>query len=196
MDKKEQANNYFKEGKYTEAIDLYSEILNEDEDNHLVLSNRSATYIKMGNYDEALVDAARCTKLKPEWGKSWGRLGAALHGQCNYDDALVAYTKANELEPCEVYEKMIKEIKERFNELKKKIVNESLPKELKNSQMGDMFSTMFDTVVDNPKIMEKLIDPTFQSKVLSMQTNPIEALKDQEVMDIMMEMMKGMKTNK
>jgi stress-induced-phosphoprotein 1 len=196
MDKKEQANNFFKEGKYDEAIVLYSEILDEDEDNHLVLSNRSATYIKMGKYDEALVDAARCTKLKPEWGKSWGRLGAALHGQCNYDDALVAYNKANELEPCEVYEKMIVSIKERFSELKKKLVNESLPKELKNSQMGDMFSTMFDTVVDNPKIMEKLIDPAFQSKVMSMQTNPIDALKDQEVMDIMMEMMKGMKVNK
>ena len=196
MDTKEQANNYFKEGKYDEAIVLYSKILDEDEDNHLVLSNRSATYIKMGKYDEAIVDAARCTKLKPEWGKSWGRLGAALHGQCNYDDALVAYNKANELEPSEVYEKMIVEIKERFNELKTKLMNESLPKELKNYQMGDMFSTMFDTVLENPNIIEKLTNPAFQSKVLSMQTNPIEALKDQEVMDMMMEMMKGIKVNK
>ena len=196
MDKKEQANNYFKEEKYDEAIVLYSEILDEDEDNHLILSNRSATYIKMGKYDEALVDAARCTKLKPDWGKSWGRLGAALHGQCNYDDALVAYNKANELEPCEIYEKMIVEIKERFTELKTKLVNDSLQKEIKNSPMGDMFSSMFDTVVENPKIMEKLTDPTFQSKVLSMQSNPIEALKDQEVMNIMMEMMKGLHVNK
>jgi stress-induced-phosphoprotein 1 len=196
MDKKEQANNYFKEEKYDEAINLYSEILNEDQDNHFVLSNRSATYIKMGKYDEALVDAVRCTKLKPDWGKSWGRLGAALHGQCNYDDALVAYNKANELEPSEVYENMISEIREKFNELKTKLVSDSLPQEMKNTPMGDMFSTMFDTVVENPKIMEKLTDPTFQSKVLSMQTNPMEALKDKEVMNIMMEMMRGLKMNK
>lgn len=196
MDKKEQANILFKEGKYNEAVDLYSEILNGDQENHFVLSNRSAALIKLGKYADALDDAVKCTKLKPEWGKAWGRLGAALHGQGKYDDALVAYNKANELEPSEIYDKMIAEIKQKFNELKSKIVNESLPEEMKNSQMGDMFTTMFDTVVENPKIMEKLTNPEFQSKVLSMQTNPVEALKDKEVMEIMMEMMKGLKVNK
>jgi stress-induced-phosphoprotein 1 len=107
MDKKEQANNYFKEGKYEEAIKTYSEILDEDPENHLILSNRSATYIKMEKYDESLIDAVKCTKLKPDYGKVWGRLGGALHGQGKYDDALVAYNKANESEPNEVYVKMI-----------------------------------------------------------------------------------------
>ncbi len=194
MDKKEEANNFFKEGKYEEAIKTYSEILEAEPDNYLILSNRSATYIKMEKYDEALLDAAKCTKLKPDWGKAWGRLAGALHGQGKYDDALVAYNKANELEPNEVYVKMIGEIKQKFNEMKSKLVNESLPAEMKDSQMGDLFASMFDTVVDNPKIMEKLTNPEFQSKVLSMQSNPIEALKDQEVMNIMMEMMKGLKT--
>ncbi len=194
MDKKEEANNFFKEGKYEEAIKTYSEILEADPENYLILSNRSATYIKMEKYDEALLDAAKCTKLKPDWGKAWGRLAGALHGQGKYDDALVAYNKANELEPNEVYVKMIGEIKQKFNEMKSKLVNESLPEEMKDSQMGDLFASMFDTVVDNPKIMEKLTNPEFQSKVLSMQSNPIEALKDQEVMNIMMEMMKGLKT--
>lgn len=196
MDRKEEANNFFKEGNYEQAIKIYSEILDEDPENYMVFSNRSATYIKMGKYEEALYDAAQCTKLKPDWGKAWGRLGGALHGQGKYDDALVAYNKANELEPSEVYEKMIIEIKKKFNEMKTKLVNESLPAEMKSTQMGDLFTSMFDTVVENPKIMEKLTNPEFQSKVLSMQTNPIEALKDQEVMNIMMEMMKGLKTNK
>ncbi len=194
MDKKEEANNFFKEGKYEEAIKTYSEILEADPENYLILSNRSATYIKMEKYDEALIDAAKCTKLKPDWGKAWGRLASALHGQGKYDDALVAYNKANELEPNEIYVKMIGEIKQKFNEMKSKLVNESLPAEMKDSQMGDLFASMFDTVVDNPKIMEKLTNPDFQSKVLSMQSNPFEALKDQEVMNIMMEMMKGLKT--
>ncbi len=194
MDKKEEANNFFKEGKYEEAIKTYSEILEADPENYLILSNRSATYIKMEKYDEALIDAAKCTKLKPDWGKAWGRLASALHGQGKYDDALVAYNKANELEPNEIYVKMIGEIKQKFNEMKSKLVNESLPAEIKDSQMGDLFASMFDTVVDNPKIMEKLTNPDFQSKVLSMQSNPFEALKDQEVMNIMMEMMKGLKT--
>lgn len=196
MDKKEEANILFKDGNYEQAIKIYSEILDEDPENHMVLSNRSATYIKIGKYEEALYDAVQCTKLKPDWGKAWGRLASALHGQGKYDDALVAYNKANELEPCEVYESMILEIKKKFNEMKTKLVNESLPTEMKSTQMGDLFTSMFDTVIENPKIMEKLTNPEFQSKVLSMQTNPIEALKDQEVMNIMMEMMKGLKTNK
>jgi hypothetical protein len=40
--------------------------------------------------------------------------------------------------------------------------------------------------------MEKLTDPEFQGKVLSLQNNPIEAMKDKEVMSIMSEMMKSM----
>jgi len=194
MDKKEEANNLFKGGKFEQAIEIYNEILETDPENYLVLSNRSATYIKLGKFDEALIDAVKCTKMKPEWGKAWGRLGGALHGQGKYDDALVAYNKANELEPSEVYEKMIIEIKKKFSEMKTKLVNESLPAEMKDTQMGNLFTSMFDTVIENPKIMEKLTNPEFQSKVLSMQSNPVEALKDQEVMSIMMEMMKGLQT--
>ena len=191
--KKELANICFKEGKYEDALLLYTEILDEDPENYSVLSNRSATFIKVGKFDEALVDAAQCTKLKPDWGKAWGRLGGALHGQGKYDDALVAYNKANELEPSEIYQQMIAEIKDQINKMKSKLMNETLPEEMKNGPMGGMFSSMFDTVVDNPKIMEKLIDPSFQSKVLSMQTNPMEAIKDKEVMEIMIEMMKSMR---
>jgi len=194
MDKKEEANIFFKEGQYEQAIKLYTEILETEPENHFVLSNRSATYIKLGKFEEALIDAVQCTKLKPDWGKAWGRLGGALHGQCKYDDALVAYNKANELEPCEVYEKMIVEVKGKFSEMKSKLINESLPAEMKDTQMGNLFTSMFDTVIENPKIMEKLTNPEFQSKVLSMQTNPVEALKDQEVMSVMMEMMKGLQT--
>jgi hypothetical protein len=43
--------------------------------------------------------------------------------------------------------------------------------------------------------MEKLTNPEFQNKVLTMQSNPLQALKDQEVMTIMSEMMKKLNTN-
>lgn len=195
MDEKEQANTYFKEGKYNEALEIYNNLINNDSNNYLLLSNRSATFIKLEQFDEALIDAANCTKLKPDWGKAWGRLGAALYGLDKFDDALVSYNKANELEPSEIYEKMISEIKSKFNNIKSILVNEGLPEAVKNSEMGNLFANMFDTVIDNPKIFEKLTDPTFQSKVISMQTNPMDALKDKEVMGIMMEMMKTMKFN-
>ncbi len=191
--KKEQANNYFKEGKYDEAIVIYTEILDNDNDNCAVLSNRSASFIKINKYTEALTDAAKCVKLKPDWGKGWGRLGASLYGQCKYEDALVAFNKANELDPNEIYKKMIIENKIELAKIKSKLLNENLPNEIKNSQMGDMYSQMFNTIVDNPKIIEKIVNPDFQSKVLSLRTNPIDVLNDQEVMGVMIEMMKGIK---
>jgi len=43
-------------------------------------------------------------------------------------------------------------------------------------------------------VQGKLTDPEFQGKVLSLQSNPFEALKDKEVMDIMAEMMKNLNT--
>ena len=58
-EKKDMANQYFKEGKYEEAIKLYSDILETDENNHVILSNRSAAYIKLENWDEALKDAVK-----------------------------------------------------------------------------------------------------------------------------------------
>ncbi len=193
-EKKDMANQYFKEGKYEEAIKLYSEILETDENNYLILSNRSAAYIKLENWDEALKDAVTSTKIKPDWGKAWGRLGAALYGQDKLDEAIVAYNKANELEPSEIYTEMITEIKEKIIEIKNKLVFEDQSNPMGNPAMENLFSTMFDSVISNPKIMEKLTDPEFQGKVLSLQSNPFEALKDKEVMDIMAEMMKNLNT--
>ncbi len=191
--KKEQANNYFSQGKFEEAVNIYSEILQEDPENYLVLSNRAAAYIKLEKFEAALIDSAYCTKLKPDWGKAWGRLGGALHGLENYDDALVAYNKANELESCELYQKAIKVIKEKLFESKAKLVNENLPDEVKNSPMGQMYTSMCDSVTDNPVLLEKLMDPGFQQKILSLRANPAEMFKDKDIMGLMMEMMKGMK---
>jgi stress-induced-phosphoprotein 1 len=192
MEKKDLANQHFKNGEYEQAVKLYSEILESDTENHVVLSNRSATYIKMEKYDLALEDAIKTTKLKSDCGKAWGRLGAALYGLDKMDESLVAYNKANELEPSEIYTQMIEQIKDKLKNMKNKLINENLSETIGNPQMGNLFSNLFDSVISNPKIMEKLTDPEFQGKVLSLQNNPLDAMKDKEVMSIMSEMMKSM----
>ena len=190
---KDKANEYYTEGKYNEAVNIYSQLLEWEPENYMVLSNRSAAYIKLEKWNEALNDAVTSTKLKPDWGKAWGRLGAALYGQDKLDEALVAYNKANELEPSNIYVEMIDEIKQNIINIKNKLfLNES---KTQNPSMENLFSTMFDSVISNPKIMEKLTNPEFQNKVLTMQSNPLQALKDQEVMNIMSEMMKKLNPN-
>jgi stress-induced-phosphoprotein 1 len=149
--------------------------------------------MKIGDYKTAIESFDEAIRLKPDWGKAWGRLGAALYGQDKLDEALVAYNKANELEPSNIYVEMIEEIKQNMINIKNNLFSND-PK-AQNPSMENLFSTMFDSVISNPKIMEKLTNPEFQNKVLTMQSNPLQALKDQEVMNIMSEMMKKLNPN-
>jgi len=190
---KEKANEYYVVGFYKEAVNIYTQLLEWEPENYMVLANRSAAYIKLEKWNEALNDAVISTKLKPDWGKAWGRLGAALYGHDKLDEALVAYNKAYELEPSNIYLEMINEIKQNIINIKNNLFsNES---NLQDQSLGNLFTTVFDSVISNPKIMEKLTNPEFQSKVLTMQSNPLEALKDKEVMTIMSEMMKKININ-
>ena len=190
--RKELANKYFKEEKYNEAVEIYSELILNDQSNYYLISNRSACYIKLSEFEKAHVDAKTCTELKPAWSKAWGRLGTACQGLQKYDEALVAYNKAYELEPLENYKNMIDTVKGKLIELKPSLLPDHF-NNLNDATTGPMFSNMFDKVIGNPKIMEKLMDSNFQSKVLALQNNPMLAMQDPEVMGMMQEMMKGMK---
>jgi len=83
--KKEFANCMVKMGEYTEAIKLYTKLLEKNSNNHIILSNRSVAYIKTEQYDLALNDCIKTTRLEPEWAKGWGRLGAVLFKQNIYN---------------------------------------------------------------------------------------------------------------
>lgn len=93
---------------------------------------------------------------------------------------------------------MIEQIKNEVLQVKNKMeipdlknISESLKSEGLNTDQ--LFNTMFDSVMSNPQIMEKLTNPEFQAKVLSMQNNPMEAFKDKDIMGLMGEMVKNMK---
>ena len=75
---KDQGNKALQAGKFDEAISFYSQAIELDPSNHLFFSNRSAAYVKKGDYDKALSDAQKTIEIKPDWGKGYGRLGAAL----------------------------------------------------------------------------------------------------------------------
>jgi stress-induced-phosphoprotein 1 len=212
---KNQANDLYSEGQYMEAIELYSKILETEPNNHLILSNRSVSYLKLNMYDEAIQDAAKCTKLKPDWAKAWGRLGAGLYQKNKLNEALMSYNKAQELEPNEMYESMINEISARMRSFPVGLCPEKLktklnPNELpnlsemlnnnpllknmvpnQNPQMGNLFNNMVETVISNPKIMEKIANPEFQDKMMKLQ--PLDALRDSDVMSLMGELMKNIK---
>jgi tetratricopeptide (TPR) repeat protein len=107
---KEIADNMMNDNYYEDAIELYTTIITNDENNYKALSNRSTAYIKLGKYELALKDSIKCLKLNPGSGKAWGKTGAILCGLERYDSACNAYIKANNLEPNQKYETMITEL--------------------------------------------------------------------------------------
>ena len=74
---KEKANNYYKENNFTEAINVYNELLSLDNNNKifnaLILSNRSLCYYKIKDMFNALHDINASIKLNDKYWKSFQR---------------------------------------------------------------------------------------------------------------------------
>ena len=62
-------------------------------------SNRSAAYLEMGKFREALEDAKMAVELAPKWAKAHYRLGMAYYKQGLYVDAATAFYAGCEIAP-------------------------------------------------------------------------------------------------
>jgi len=135
-------------------------------DKSILLCNRAACYIKMDNYEKSLEDIIEVVRIKPNWGKAWGRLGASLYGLGRFEKAMTAYKKAQELEPSSIYENMIYEIE------------------------SNKFSISIDMLA-NDKLISKIDNKHFQ-KLL---TDPIQVLKDKELVDMIANILNNISCN-
>lgn len=61
---KAQAAAAFQAEKWAEAIDFYTQALALDANDSSIIANRSAAYVKAGNYGDALKDAQKCRELE------------------------------------------------------------------------------------------------------------------------------------
>ncbi|KAH8041936.1 hypothetical protein HPB51_019677 [Rhipicephalus microplus] len=78
-------------GDFGLAAQLYTEALALDPANHVLYSNRSAAYVRLGKYTQALQDAAKARELNPRWAKAYYRQGVALQCLGRHADALAAF---------------------------------------------------------------------------------------------------------
>ena len=69
LEAKERGNEFFKEGKFPESIKEYSEAIKRNPDDHVLYSNRAASYTKLGEYNMAVKDCDISIKLNPKFGK-------------------------------------------------------------------------------------------------------------------------------
>lgn len=101
---KAAGNAAWTEGNIEEAIRCFSQAINlgEEQNNpalNVYYSNRCACFLKQDNASAALLDAEKCTTIRPEWAKGWSRKGQALLKLGRLADAAEAFTRGISLDP-------------------------------------------------------------------------------------------------
>mmetsp|Transcript_7196 Transcript_7196/g.10512 ORF Transcript_7196/g.10512 Transcript_7196/m.10512 type:complete len:541 (-) Transcript_7196:102-1724(-) len=108
-----RGNEAFGSGEYAQAVLLYTLALDKADElpdqsdiggtllfpRHIVLSNRSASFLKLGDHQKALDDARSAERLDPTYVKGVFRRGLALHAMGRYQEAIEALAAAHKIEP-------------------------------------------------------------------------------------------------
>ncbi|SMN17857.1 similar to Saccharomyces cerevisiae YOR027W STI1 Hsp90 cochaperone, interacts with the Ssa group of the cytosolic Hsp70 chaperones and activates Ssa1p ATPase activity [Maudiozyma saulgeensis] len=184
---KQQGNAAFSAKEYDNAIDLFTKAIEVSETpNHVLYSNRSATYSSMKKFAEALKDAEECTKINPTWSKGYNRKGAAHFGLGNLDEAEAAYKKALELDANN------KAAQDGLDQVRR-------TQESRSSQPDMGLSKLFadpnliENLKKNPKTAELMKDPTLVAKLINYKANPqaigTDLFSDPRLMTIMATLM-------
>lgn len=184
---KAQGNQSFAAKDFTKAIEYFTKAIDASPTpNHVLYSNRSASYASLKNFKKALEDAEECVKVNDSWAKGYNRVASAQHGLGNLDDAKTSYKKALELDPSNAMAK---------DGLKSVEDSERARNSQPDMGLGAMFSdpNLITNLKNNPKTSELMKDPELVQKVVNMQTNPqanaTQFLSDPRLMTIMATLM-------
>eukprot|EP00921_Rhytidocystis_pertsovi_P011057 GHVQ01017816.1.p1 GENE.GHVQ01017816.1~~GHVQ01017816.1.p1 ORF type:complete len:549 (-),score=83.33 GHVQ01017816.1:1872-3518(-) len=98
-EQKEKGNQLFKSANFDEAVAAFTAAIEANPGDHVLYSNRSGAYASLHKYKEALQDAEKCVKLKPDWPKGYSRKGLALHNLGKSDEAETTYNQGLKIDP-------------------------------------------------------------------------------------------------
>lgn len=163
---KAKGNKAFSAGDFDEAIDHFTDAIKLAPENHVLYSNRSASYASLHRYQEALDDAKKTVELKPDWPKGYSRLGAAYQGLRDYEEAVAAYKKGLSVDP--LNEALKSGLADAKAALAKDDANEG------SNPLGKVFQgpELWTKLAADPRTRGYLADPSFRSKVADIQKNP------------------------
>jgi tetratricopeptide (TPR) repeat protein len=94
-----QADDYFTQGKLSQAIEAYQQSVMADPRNPATFIDLARTQIFAGQYEGAVTNAENALLLNPNYSMAYAIKASALDFLGNYDDAKVAVNKAIELDP-------------------------------------------------------------------------------------------------
>ncbi|XP_050381257.1 serine/threonine-protein phosphatase 5 isoform X2 [Argentina anserina] len=93
------ANEAFKAHKYSQAIDLYSQAIEQNSQNAVYWANRSFAHLKLEEYGSAIQDASKAIEVDPRYSKGYYRRGAASLAMGKFKEALKDFQQVKRLCP-------------------------------------------------------------------------------------------------
>jgi len=99
LEAKLRGDEAFKKKDYLTAVDAYTQAIDLDPNNAILLSNRSLCWIRLGQAEQALADAKACRAMCPDWPKACYREGVALRLLQCFDEAANAFYEGVKLDP-------------------------------------------------------------------------------------------------
>jgi len=110
---KKRANEFFKNEKYPQAIELYSKAIELNPSNAVYHANRSISHLRLENYGYALADASKAIEADKTYLKAYYRRAAAYMSLGKYKLALKDYEGVYKARPND------KDAKLKYTECKK-----------------------------------------------------------------------------
>ena len=200
-EKDEEENTYSKK---LEMINTEKSVLN---------SNICATLCSLERYGAALEYGIECTKLKPNWFKSWYRLTIVLKSLKKYEQALTTIDKSIEClkEENSDVPFILVDLKEQINSKLRKSDNNSadenetipgiptipgMPSLSGMTPGGEGMNPFISELMKNKELQDKMQDPSFKEKMMKNKNNPMALLGDPEVMNLVGKLASNLNMNK
>ncbi|XP_006890929.1 PREDICTED: tetratricopeptide repeat protein 12 [Elephantulus edwardii] len=146
---KEKGNAAFVKGDYETAVSYYSEGLKKLKDMKVLYTNRAQAYIKLGNYQKALVDCDWALKCDEKCTKAYFHMGKAHLALKNYSASRECYQKILEVDP-----KLQTQVKDSLNQ-----VNLQEKAELQEKEAHRLLNLRKNTAVTTRSLLETLAKP-------------------------------------
>lgn len=174
---KSKGNAALQSENFDEAIKFYSEAIDLDPSNHILYSNRSAAFAKVGKYTNSLEDAEKTVELKSDWPKGYSRKGAALELLQRFDDAINTYEEGLK------FDSNNEQLKDALSNCKNNLESSSFGGFPGAGAGGPAGMNPFAdprflaNLAMNPKTRELMADPEVQVLLKGLQKNPSEITK-------------------